>query len=296
MSWILLSLVAGFAWAIVNVIDKAIFVRWKLSPEVFFLLISVAFFLSGVVIWPFLGFPIPSQKELLLAGVSGILYFLCFVFYYRALNSEEVSRVVPLWYLSPLFIFVFAALFLGERLTPVHIGGVVLLVFGALTITARGLFSRPRWSVLGLMIGADILFAASAVIGKQLMDGGMDLWTYYALSRVAGIVVVVPALILLWRPLRALIRTNGMAFLWVIGFEELLNIGGDIAWLLAIGIGSVTLATALSSLQPFFVLLIVPVLGFIAPKLLDDEVSARVLAQKAFSIASIVAGALLVTS
>ncbi|MEK7619568.1 MAG: EamA family transporter [Patescibacteria group bacterium] len=296
MSWVLLSIVAGFAWAIVNVIDKVVFVRWKLSPEVFFLLISIAFFLSGVVMWPFLGFPIPPQQELLLAGISGCLYFLCFVFYYRALKNEEVSRVVPLWYLSPLFIIVFAALFLGERLTYFHIGGVVLLVFGAMTVTARGLFSRPRWGVLGLMIAADILFAASAVIGKQLMDGGMDLWTYYALSRVAGIVVVVPALILLWQPLCTAIRTNGMTFLWVIGLEELLNVGGDIAWLLAIGIGSATLATALSSSQPFFVLLIVLALGHVAPRLLDDEVGTRALAQKAFSIASIIVGAILVTS
>lgn len=297
MSWIILSILAAFAWAVCNVIDKAVFVRYKLHPDVYFVCISAAFFLSGVAVWFGRGFPLLPLDQFLVTAVSGILFFLCFVFYCRAVSREEVSRVVPLWYLSPLFILVLAAIFLQERLTPVHIGGVALLVFGALTITSRGLFSRPRWDIILLMAAADVCFALSAVIGKYLMDQGVDVWTLYAHSRLAGIAVVMPALVIYAPLLRMTIQKQETRFLWVVAANEVINVFGDIAWLVAIAAGSVTLVTALTSLQPFLVFFIVLILGVLIPRLLSEErVSRSVLAFKFASIASIVIGALLITT
>lgn len=297
MSWVILSIVTALAWAVCNIIDKAIFIRWKIHPDLYFVLISIAFFLSGVVVLVFQGFPIIPVDHLLSVAASGILFFLCFIFYCRAVTREEISRVAPLWYLSPLFISIFAAIFLHERLAPVHLMGVVLLVFGAMTITSRRLFLRPRWGIVLLMAAADLCFAASAVIGKYLMDQGMDVWTLYAYSRIAGIAVIIPALIVTASALRVTLKEHGPRVLWVIAFNEVINVGGDIAWLVAIAAGSVTLVTALTSLQPFFVFFIALILGALVPKFLSEERASRsILAFKFASIASIVIGALLVTT
>lgn len=297
MPWVILSIVTAFAWAVCNVIDKAIFIRWKIHPDLYFILISIAFFLSGVVVLVFRGFPAIPADHLLSVVASVVLFFLCFIFYCRAVTREEVSRVVPLWYLSPLFILIFAAIFLHERLAPFHLMGVVLLVFGAMTITSRGLFSRPRWDIILLMAAADVCFAVSAVIGKYLIDQGMDVWTLYAHSRLAGVVVVVPT-VMMYAPLfRETIRKQGGHFLWFIATDEVINVFGDIAWLVAIAAGSVTLVTALTSLQPFFVFFIALILGVLIPRLLSEERASRsILAFKFASIASIVIGALLITT
>lgn len=68
---------------------------------------------------------------LVLSGVATGLSWLC---YFRALQMGEASRVAPLDKLSVVFVVVFAALFLGERITPGTGLGVGLIVAGALVL------------------------------------------------------------------------------------------------------------------------------------------------------------------
>jgi len=77
-------------------------------------------------------------SELTLRGTAylvgeGILASLIGHFaYYLALKYGEASRVVPLASSFPLFALAGAALFLAEKLTPAKLGGVALIVVGAL--------------------------------------------------------------------------------------------------------------------------------------------------------------------
>ena len=68
---------------------------------------------------------------LVLSGLATGLSWLC---YFRALQLGEASRVAPIDKLSVVFVILFAALFLGERLTLVRGAGGLLIVAGAIIL------------------------------------------------------------------------------------------------------------------------------------------------------------------
>lgn len=72
--------------------------------------------------------PVKSICFLVLSGIATALSWLC---YYRALQTGPASRVAPIDKLSVVLVVLFAALFLGERLTwKVGIGSM-LITLGA---------------------------------------------------------------------------------------------------------------------------------------------------------------------
>jgi transporter family protein len=68
---------------------------------------------------------------LVLSGLATGLSWLC---YFRALQLGEASRVAPLDKLSVVFVLIFAALFLGERLSWSSALGAGLIAAGAIVL------------------------------------------------------------------------------------------------------------------------------------------------------------------
>jgi transporter family protein len=68
---------------------------------------------------------------LVLSGLATGLSWLC---YFRALQLGEASRVAPVDKLSVAFVILFAALFLGERLTLARGAGGLLIMAGAIIL------------------------------------------------------------------------------------------------------------------------------------------------------------------
>ncbi|WP_425105018.1 EamA family transporter [Ancylobacter sp.] len=86
--------------------------------------------------WQGLGTVSPrSGLFLVLSGLATGASWLC---YFRALQMGEASRVAPIDKLSVVMVALFAALFLGERLTATGWAGVALIGTGAVLI-ATGL-------------------------------------------------------------------------------------------------------------------------------------------------------------
>jgi len=71
---------------------------------------------------------------LLLSGLATGASWLC---YFRALKLGAASRVAPVDKLSIVLVAVFAAIFLGEKLSPVNWLGVVLCTAGIVLVALR---------------------------------------------------------------------------------------------------------------------------------------------------------------
>ncbi|WP_031496713.1 EamA family transporter [Bryobacter aggregatus] len=78
-----------------------------------------------------------SRKSLLFLVLSGLATGLSWLCYFRALQLGEASRVAPIDKLSVVFVIIFAALFLGERLTPATIAGAALIASGAILLAIQ---------------------------------------------------------------------------------------------------------------------------------------------------------------
>lgn len=100
-----------------------------------------------------------------LLGLSGV--FAYNAFFFSALETIEAGRAALVVASCPVFLALFSAVFLDERLTPLQILGVTLSVAGAGLVVARG----------------DITAIASRGIGRgeALILGSVASWVVYSL-------------------------------------------------------------------------------------------------------------------
>ena len=75
-----------------------------------------------------------TGKSWLFLTLSGCATGLSWLCYFRALQIGEASRVAPIDKLSVALVILFAALFLGERLTWAKGAGGLLIVAGAIVL------------------------------------------------------------------------------------------------------------------------------------------------------------------
>ena len=75
-----------------------------------------------------------SRRSWIFLVLSGLATGLSWLCYFRALQLGEASRVAPVDKLSVVFVIGFAALVLGEPLTPIKAVGGLLIAAGAVTL------------------------------------------------------------------------------------------------------------------------------------------------------------------
>ncbi|MDP1630370.1 MAG: EamA family transporter [Caulobacter sp.] len=99
------------------------------------ILAVTAAIVAGTGAWqPLASVATKSWIFLTLSGVATGASWLC---YYRALKLGPASQVAPIDKLSIVLVAIFAALFLGERLTAKNWLGVGLIAVGAILVAAK---------------------------------------------------------------------------------------------------------------------------------------------------------------
>ncbi len=93
-----------------------------------------------LIVWArdeFRGLPEVTPRAWAFLALSGLATGASWLCYFRALKIGPASQVAPIDKLSLVLVAVFAALFLGERLSPAGWAGVALMAGGAVLV-ARG--------------------------------------------------------------------------------------------------------------------------------------------------------------
>ncbi|MGV6804222.1 MAG: EamA family transporter [Ruegeria sp.] len=75
-----------------------------------------------------------SPKTIVFLVLSGLATGASWLCYFRALQLGKASQVAPIDKLSVVFVAIIAALFLGEKLSPVGWSGVGLIGLGAILV------------------------------------------------------------------------------------------------------------------------------------------------------------------
>ena len=92
------------------------------------------------IVWArgeFAGLPDVTPRSYIFLILSGLATGASWLCYFRALQLGPASQVAPIDKLSIVLVVIFAAVFLGERLSAAGWGGVVLIASGVLLV-ARG--------------------------------------------------------------------------------------------------------------------------------------------------------------
>jgi drug/metabolite transporter (DMT)-like permease len=151
--------------------------------------------LLGLLFWSERGFPRLHRAQLLpvtLLGLTGVFaYNVCFFMGLKRIEAGRASLIVAM---CPVFLALFAALVLKERLTLVRSLGIALSVSGAALVISRGRPGALLSGGLGLgelcILGCVTCWTAYTLIGQRLMSDLSPLAsvTYSVLVGVAALV------------------------------------------------------------------------------------------------------------
>ena len=294
--WAVLSILAAFLWAITNAVDKFVYSKWIKHQHVFApaLILAPISLITAFIIYFTQGFAQLSFIHLLLALFSGAVFAVLIILYIKAVQIEEVSRVIPLFYLAPAFTAIMAALFLSEVFAAIDYIGIALLMLGAILISTRSLKQISLGKAFWLMFLAALFWAISLVVTKYLLNF-TDYWTIFAYARRGTFLSISPLFFFYFKDLVATLKEHGAKVVTVIGLSESLSLSATLSITIASAVGFVTLVNALAAVQPFFILAIAAALSIFYPKILKEDVDKKTIALKLIAITIIFIGAMIIT-
>ncbi|MBU0612930.1 DMT family transporter [Patescibacteria group bacterium] len=292
MTWVILTIAAAFLWSVINVVNKFLVEKHIKEPMVFL----VAFGLLGILILlaiPFIDFSIPSSMLLLLIFVTGGIYMYAVFPYFIVLRYEEVSRVIALWQLSPIFVFFISFAILGETLTYMQAIAFSLLVFGGMLVAIKFSNGKMHWSkAVWWMLLSTLLFAVYSVLLKYIFSE-TNLWNGIVWIRIS---MFVHALVLLCFPsvrkkIKQFLSSPAKIKATLIG-SEAVSIVGSILYAVAISLVAVALVEALLSFQPVFVFVFSIILSVKFKNIIEEKMDFKNMLAKSLGIVLVVAGML----
>ncbi len=302
MLWIMFALLGPVSWGASTHIDKYLVERYFKHSDTAVLMVFTA--IVSVIALPLIWLFQPSvillsYAEAGIVALSGAMYMGAMLFYLRAVQSDEASVVAPLFQFSTVFTLILAYLFLHEVLTWAQLGGVALILAGAVAVSMHGRsFMRQfKLRLLLLMAASTLILALSAVLFKlfavQTGFWSTTFWMFVGEAAFGAGILCVPARL---REFLDLFMRSPGAVMGINAANELMNLGGGLAVRFALLLSPVALVSAISSTTTLFVFLFGVLLTQFFPKLGREDLSARNLLQKGISAILVTGGVLLANS
>lgn len=191
MTWAIFSILAALSWSISNLIDKYVLTKWARNSLIAMVDTGFIWLGVGIIVYFVHGFSYLSYFNIFLAVSTGIFTIFLYVFYFKALHIQEASRIIPLFYLSPLFILILAAVFLNEIFTPLKYLGILLLIAGAILISAKNISKISFGKAFWWMVLAAVFGSINALLGKYLLNL-TDFWTVFGYKSIGMAIGSIP--------------------------------------------------------------------------------------------------------
>jgi transporter family protein len=160
---------------------------------------------------PAVDFSLPLRAYALLA-IGATLITAGIIYRNRSLKHEDISIVQPLMNTQPLFLTLVAFIFLGETLSYLQLGGILLLVAGTywleLDHTEPDLLSPIRninnSRYAKYVLGAAVILAFANTIDRYVLTTYTDWLSYYVI-----IWLMISAMMIIWQWLNYGLSTIG---------------------------------------------------------------------------------------
>ncbi|MCH2524946.1 MAG: EamA family transporter [Dehalococcoidia bacterium] len=300
INWATLAIFSSFVFAFVAVLDKYLLAHSLPNVRIFYLtvgLIQVAMGIIILLIYPWSSNP--PILTMLLAVLSGVIWGAGLMLMFFCMSKLEVSRVIPIYHTSPVFVTIMALAFLGETLSLAQGIGIILAVSGAAFIPMKPTNApqnagNPKLYFLVLI--ASILTASANVTYKYALED-ISFWNLTALRSfsLGAVLIIAGYQHNLLHVVKEITKKSYLPLYMLIFAEAVLAPIAMIAMLRSLALGPVSLATTLLSTRPFFVLIISGILSTKYLNLLNEPIDRRTLPIKFVSIGLIFIGICLIT-
>ncbi len=208
------------------------------------------------------------------------------------MELEDISKVVPLFYSSPLIVTLLAVFFLGEVLDTQKYVGIFLLVSAAIFLsTKKSLAFNNRLGLIFTLLSGFSL-ALNQIIVKYLLNF-YDYWTVFGYIRITAFLTMLPVVIWTLKDLKILLKNQFKAVI-IVTCNESMSFFAYLLLTFASAHVAISVVNALLATQPFFVLLFTVLLGLMFPKIIDEKFTRSTLAMKFIAIAVMFGGIMLI--
>jgi len=295
MDWIYFVVLAALAYTAADFLDKFLVDKKVKVPIVLPIFIRAASAIPLLFVALFVGFSLPSQHFLPWIVLAGVFSTAGVVLFYKALQSGEASRVLPLYQFIPVFVLFLSFLFIGEVLGFFAYVGFVVIIIGGLVISAKSLsklFKVER--VFWLVVLSSFLYAVSYVILKFVLSG---VEYFNAFIFFWSMQILVMSSLLLSRSIRmqakACVSKLDLKSKSLILLDAVISVAAFMLNYIAISLGPVTLVEASGNIILVFIFISALLLTRYSPHILKEEFDAKNAAQKIAGTILIIAGVLL---
>ncbi len=294
VDWVSLAVLGAAALGVVNILDSHLISRRMPSFRAFLLLVGAIMLVYGLL--GFYLFPLPEDVgtwPLVVAVTSGVVRMASVTIMLYTLRTEEVSRVIPVFHIYPVFVAIMAAPLLGETLGYLQWLAIIIVVAGAVMVSAKrnqgGLTIWPGKLFL-LLSGAGLLMAIADVASKYAL-ADISFWNMYWVSAfcMSGIFLLISLRPQVLKELGDMRRRSSS--MGLLALNETLAVTGIILIFWAMENGPVSLVYTITGSRPIFVLVFALILSrFRSGFLLEGQSGKGTLLLRLISTAMIVAG------
>ncbi len=306
MNFLAIATIAYFVIALEIILDKFLLSSKKVSHPVIYAFYSGVMTAFVLFLTPFPIFHIVGSEQIIGRLVTGIIFTFGFMTLFFAINKSEASRVMPVvGAVIPITTLLLSMFFLNENLNHWQIAGVFILIAGGLLISFDIPFKvnkKKFFKGFYLSILAGVLLAIEVTAFKAFSDHD-TFWNVFIWTRFG---VVIGAFILLLFPIwrrdifnsfshsnRKDKENHKTGALFV--FNKILGGVGSILTKKAIVLGSVTIVSALVSVQYVFILILGLIFSLRFPKIFQEKEDVGNIVQKVISIMIISLGIVLIS-
>ena len=294
MEWMVFAAASAFTFALVSVLDKILISDHVGSGKVFVAAVGGAQVLLGIATLPLATFSGFDASVITVALLSGVFSGTYLIGMFIIMESQDVSRVVPVVSTYPIFVAFLAFLFLDEHVSIFAWACVIVTAVGAamVSLAPKSINSTEGVGILALLflLLASMSFGLSQFLSKTIAEE-MTMWTQYSLRAfgggiTCGLLIFLPGV----RQGLVTLFTNFKTMMVFSITEIVLVFFAILFFFLSVYSGEIYLTATVMATRPLFVfaltlLLSIPVIG-----LFKESVRGKAMATRATGIVLTVGG------
>ena len=297
--WFLIALLGYLFLAIVFILDKVVVSQSRIKPVVY-TFYSTIFMFVALLALPFFGWRLLNGLDWWWAVVSGVGFGLALWTFYKAVQHGEVSHIGPFnSAIITIFLYLIGYYFLAEKLSPLQIIGIIILVLATLLLSSEksrkhnGFHIGFIWAILSAL-----LFAISHASAKYLYGiypfGTAFIWTRATTGLVGLFVLFFPAVRKTFKKKKNTKKTYaGKHAIGIVVTDKIFGVLSVICIQYAMSLGSPTLVQALSGLQFALMFIFIYVLTKMLPRVFKEYFTKQELRGEFMAIVLILVGSAL---
>src|SRR4030042_2893723 len=162
MNWFLYAFLAYAFVSVANITDKFLVEKHIKDSSIIVLFTGVVACVVGLIVYVLRGFPVLTPLQLIFVLAAGVFLELFLLPYFRALELEDASTVVPLFRIGHVFTLLLSYIFLHEILTARQYVGFIFLLGSGIVLSLSAKTKQWRLTpAFWLMMLSSFLFAIS---------------------------------------------------------------------------------------------------------------------------------------